>query len=428
MFDDELDQAELNEPADDGFPQRSRNAARSAPSRPIRSPADLLENGKTELTKWLTAAPELADALQQANTVGAGIRLDNNGNAVAKLRVSVDKELTEELVKNNASRARTLPYSLYDSGSFVLNAAGSLPQQITSAYAKAYVRRVAADLKNDERTQLDETAFRRLIDAVELAAADVESAVALSQPGEQPQPIYSNEFVALRVTSAQAFVEHAREAMRLWNSASRSAKGETKLVFDVEETKVGELPATLYSLDVGTLDGGVVIPEIRQIMEQLFGPGGKLRLWIVPIDDKTVLLASATPDQMIGITKVLAQKKPVSWDSGDLAEANALLPAESDWRAAVDPHRYFDWKRRESTAVIGVPVIGGPLVRDFPAAPPIAVAGGLREGEVWLEAAALAPTLKSAATYLTRSPVRGRIQLRVQPPAVRPAPVPNPQP
>ena len=155
--------------------------------------------------------------------------------------------------------------------------------------------------------------------------------------------------------------------MRLWNSASRSAKGETKLVFDVEETKVGELPATLYSLDVGALDGGVVIPEIRQIMEQLFGPGGKLRLWIVSIDDKTVLLASATPDQMTGITKVLAQKKPVSWDSGDLAEVNALLPAESDWRASVDPHRYFDWKRRESTAVIGVPVIGGPLVRDFPA-------------------------------------------------------------
>ena len=109
MFDDELDQAELNEPADDGFPQRSRNAARSAPSRPIRSPADLFENGKTELTKWLAAAPELADVLQQANTVGAGIRLDNNGHAVAKLRLSVDKELTEELVKNNASRAERYP-------------------------------------------------------------------------------------------------------------------------------------------------------------------------------------------------------------------------------------------------------------------------------------------------------------------------------
>ena len=70
---------------------------------------------------------------------------------------------------------------------------------------------------------------------------------------------------------------------------------------------------------------------------------------------------------------------------------NALLPAESDWRAFVDPHRYNDWVRRESMAMIGVPIIGGPMVRDFPTSPAVGIAGGIQDGEVWIDAAVPAP-------------------------------------
>ena len=40
--------------------------------------------------------------------------------------------------------------------------------------------------------------------------------------------------------------------------------------------------------------------------------------------------------------------------------------------------------------MIGVPVVGGPLVLDFPTSPPLALAGGIRDGEMWLDGAALA--------------------------------------
>jgi hypothetical protein len=309
------------------------------------------------------------------------------------------------------------PPALQESGGFVLSAAGHFPPQIASTYAEAYVRRVAADLQNEEGTEFDDTALKRLLDAVKKAASEVRSVVVLSQPGEKPQPVYSNEFLAVRVGSSSQFAEQAREAMRLWNSASRGAKGETKLVFDVEETKVGERNATLYSLDVASLDGGAAVPEVRQIMEQMFGPGGKLRLWIVPLDETTVLMASATPEQVAEVVKVAKQKKPIAWSEGELTEVARMLPGEADWRGFVDLHQYFEWKRRESTAMIGVPVIGGPMVRDFPSAPPVAVAGGIREGEVWADVAVLAPTLRSADTFLTRGAGRGRIQIRVQPPA-----------
>ena len=357
--------------------------------------------------------PELSNAMQQANVVGCGLRVDTSGNALVSARIGTYVEATKQLVADQAVNS-DLPPSLYESGGFVLGGAGHLPIPILAAYIKGYARGLIADLKTEERTVLDETTVKRMLEAADRAAAEIRTAYLLSQPGEDQQPVYSNSFIAVRVESAKTFVGHAQEVMRLWNSANRDAKGETKLVFDVEDTKLGERTATQYSLDMAALAGGLVLPEIRQSMEKLFGPGGKLRLWIVPIDDNTVLLAEATPDQMTAVLNVYDKKRKIDWNRGELSETNALLPAESDWRVFIDPHRYFDWQRREMATVAGVPIIGGALVRDFPASPPIGIAGGFREGELWLEAAALAPTVKNADAYFNRNRSRFSIQLRAR--------------
>jgi hypothetical protein len=202
--------------------------------------------------------------------------------------------------------------------------------------------------------------------------------------------------------------------MRLWNKANRDADGETKLIFSTEDTKFGERAAKQYMLDFATMLGGPALPEIRQAMEKLFGPGGKLRLWVVPVDDHTVLLAQGTLEQVAVALKLYDRKQPIDWNRGELSKCNRLLPVESDWRVFFDPHRYFDWERRQAMAVTGVPVIGGPLVRPFRDCPPVGIAGGFRDEELWIDAVALAPTLKSAYDYLTPAKPRPEVQLRIQ--------------
>jgi hypothetical protein len=419
---EDAESAEANGPK--VAPNQYQNRRVYGPARGINF-TELFESAKSEFQKWLAAMPELAGAMHQANVIGCGLRVDASGNAVTSVRVGLYDEATKGLV-NDAAAPAPLPLSLNEGGGFVMNGAGRVPTPILTTYAKAYARYAAADLKTEERTELDETSFQRLLDAIEPAAADVRSIVLLSQPGEAQEPVYTNNFVAIHVDSATEAIDHAKEVMRLWNSANRDAKGETKLVFDVEETKLGERTATQYSLDMMTLEGGIVVPEVRQAMEKLFGPGGKMRLWIVPTDDHTLLLAAATQDQVTAVLKVMDKKQPIDWKRGELGESNALLPAEADWRIFIDGHRYFDWQGREKAAVIGVPVIGGPLVRDFPASPPVGIAGGFREGELWLEVATLGPTLKSADIFLNRNRSRAAFQLRAR--AVAPAPVPAPAP
>jgi hypothetical protein len=123
--------------------------------------------------------------------------------------------------------------------------------------------------------------------------------------------------------------------------------------------------------------------------------------------------------------KLLERKQPTDWQGSDFSAASLLTASEGNWQVFIDAHRYNDWVRRESMAMIGVPVVGGPLVFDFPASPPLALAAGVRDGEIWLDGAALAATIRSADMYWLRSRTRNALQMRgriIMPnrPAVKP--------
>ena len=59
-------------------------------------------------------------------------------------------------------------------------------------------------------------------------------------------------------------------------------------------------------------------------------------------------------------------------------------------------------------AIVGVPVIGGPLVKEFPETPPIGGAGGVREHELWIDVGVPVETISGAGTYLQKLRARGR--------------------
>jgi hypothetical protein len=406
----------VDESSDDVFgganpPARQRAIAAARANRgPSHGIAGILD----EYHQWTAASPAIAHTIEQANMVGCGLRInldDKNGNSAnVGLRVAFNDGFEVAPIDAKAG----VPNSLFGEGRFAVAFAGQLPKSVIETLACGYLQKAAADLKREEHTELDEESLQQLNEAVEQAAGEVLSVIALSQPGDSSPPVYTNDFAAVRVASSADFVARIAEVARLWNKANRDADGETKLILATEETKIGERAARQYTLDFATMLGTPAVPEIRQSMEKLFGPGGKLRLWVVPTDDHTVLLAQALPEQVTAALKLFDRKQPIDWNRGELSKCNRLLPAEADWRAFFDPHRYFDWERRQALVVTGVPVIGGPLVKPFRDCPPVGVAGGFRDQELWIDAVALAPTLKGAYDYMTPTKPRPEVQLRIQ--------------
>jgi hypothetical protein len=379
-----------------------------------RRTAGLGANLLTEFHKWLSASPALAKSIEQATAVGCAIRVESadagGQNLLAGLRVKFEDSV--EIERPDAKI--DFPPAISDEAFSVLSAA-RLPPRVAAAFATAYVQRVAADLKAEEHTELDEESLTQLSEALDQAARDVRSVGLLWKAGDASQPVYSNDFIALRVSSAQDFTKHAAEVMQLWNKANRDADGETKMVFDLEETKVADHAASLYSLDVASTVGPPpVMPDVRRVMEKLFGEGGKMRIWIVTIDDKTVLLAMATQEQVKAAIASMLHNQPINWNANGMAECNRLLPEKADARLFIDPHRYVEWLGHQAMGMTGVPVIGGPIVRPLRDSPAAGVAASLHDQELWVDAAVPAATAKALYSYVLASTIRPEIRVRIQ--------------
>jgi hypothetical protein len=354
---------------------------------------------QASIRRWVAASPQITHAVLRARLAGCAWRLDDSLNLCGSLRISGIDERWRNA--GAAADAGGLPAALYKDGGFVLHGAGKLPPPVVSIAAGAYVARLLDELKSKERMVLPRATVAQFQQAVERASAGIHSAVILTQPGGQESGVYTNDFLLVGADPARAFTDNAKDVMRLWNTMNREAQAETRLIFDVEEVKIGHRTATQYSLDIAAADGAPELPEIRQAMELLFGPGGKLRLWIVPVDQRSVLLAAATPEQLAAALETIDRKQPVGWDSQPIADVNRLLPREADWRVFFSPHQHNAWRRREMNAITG-PVIGGPIVNEFPPAPPVGLAAAVRDGELRIDTAIPAQTLLSARLYLKR--------------------------
>jgi hypothetical protein len=369
---------------------------------------DMISKLQKSIIRWRTYAPKFSSWTMRLGAIVCGLRIDADDHAHIEVRTSWSHGATplDLAVKNDAERRGAglgLPASMADDGEFIFQSAGTWPSALTAAAASSYVRFLVEDLKTQERIRFPERMLVRLRSAVEKAAAEVTSAAVLTLPGDKQEGVYTNRFAAVRVESANKFVELVGEAMRLWNQMNRDAEGGPRLVFDVADVPVGGSTAVQYSLDLAAADNAPALPEIRQAMEKLFGPGGKLTLFLAKVDDRTALLAAATPDQLAMMLDRLDRKRPIDWTAPQLAAANHLLPDEAAWRAFFSPHGYTTWAARQMDAIVGAPVIGGPLVKEFPATPPIGVAGGIRGEELWLDIAVPLETIRGAAEYLQKT-------------------------
>jgi hypothetical protein len=363
------------------------------PNNPLNAPV------RAAIHQWIVRIPDVRNLVAHAPAVGAAAQIDDAGNARISIRLRPADDMEARPLPQYAATS-PLPPALFEKGEFILTGAGQFPLDLRKSLAVVHCRTMLDELKSSERIKIDPELATLFENDYISAHAQIESWSVIRTPATLKTGVSNNNYLAVRVASAKQFMQQVDDAMDRWNNMLRAAESETRYVFDIEETKLGDRVATQYVLDVAGAGGLPPIPEMRQIMERFFGPGGKLRLWLVPVDDQTVLLATATQEQVIAILQVLDRKQPVDWTRPELATANKLLPEKPDWKLFLSPRGYFDWKRLQNEAMIaGVPVIGGKPAKNFAASPPVAFSGHTRPDEIQFDAAAPADTLKAAGKF-----------------------------
>jgi hypothetical protein len=356
--------------------------------------SDLWSQLRRQFRAQLRELPQLARWAAEAETIACGIHVDDDGNALAGIRIAVQSDWPVATPRGAATTSAEPP-TLLESGDYIVSATARLHGTFAVAAAGAHARQIAEELKNEYHVAMDEEVADRFQKAVENAMVEATAAAVLTRPGDKPDGTYSNAFLALRVTDASVFADRFGDVMRLWNQMNKSDQDESQLVFEKETVQVAGRAATMYSLDMVEAFGAAAIPEVRPSMERLFGPGGKLRLILLTADKHTVLVAVATENQATPLVDVLSHNELTKWDE----RINRLLPGDADWRVMINPQGHTRWLKRQMEAMLGT-VIGAPLVRQFGPSPPIGAAGGFKPNEIWADAAIPADTIRATGEYL----------------------------
>jgi hypothetical protein len=343
------------------------------------------------IRQWIRSVvaerPELADWAVKIEGGACGVRFAPNGDTVVGVKLAI---------ADDAAAQTTLadPLPIYSGGEFVLTGSGSVsPQWVIPAVAP-YVRQVANELANEYATPVDEQNVVKFRQAVEQAIAEIRSFAVLTRPGVAADAVFSNNFLVLRVASADEFLALVAQSVECWNEMLGDPQSALKLAFKSKSISVTGHDGTEYSVDIVAAINEPATPA----MNKLFGPESLFRLQSVKIDPTTVLLTCATEVQIAQIIAEMNKKLEPASDRSELRDTAILLDQSHDWHLFFSPHGYTAWMKRQMDAVLG-PVIGGPVVPQFPKSPPLGIAGGVDGQVLWIEAAAPIETIRSAATF-----------------------------
>lgn len=356
---------------------------------------------RNTIRRWVRETPKFMLWAMHTDAIACGVRLDETGSAVVGGRWLWRDGPGITLSAARADAAPAPMPRLAPDSDFIAVGAGVFPREITVEGASMYARWLVRGLEHDSRARLDDVASKQFVMAMRAAAEEVESLSVLTRPGAETDGVYTNSFLAARVSSSEAFIERAQEVMRTWNELNVDLEGEMKLVFDSKSLEIAGRNATEYSIDMANAVGTPALPEVRQAMEKLFGPEGKMRLVICPIDAHSVLMATGTPDQAKTMLATLTEAPSASGEWPGIGPTSQLLPAQSSWQMFVSPHGYTSWLRRQMDAVLG-PVLGGPIIKAFPASPPVGIVGGFADHQAWVDVALPNDTIRAAADYLRK--------------------------
>jgi hypothetical protein len=137
---------------------------------------------------------------------------------------------------------------------------------------------------------LTDEQIERLIDLSIKSLERVKSMSMSFGVGDLSQSLYSNMAFAMEVDDARAYMKEYRASMEEMLKIGKET-GHPFLAYDVQDVTIGDKPALKVTIDMSAANMMGAAPEeqAEKMMEMMFGPGGKLSVFLAAADDDTVV-------------------------------------------------------------------------------------------------------------------------------------------
>ncbi|MEM8864893.1 MAG: hypothetical protein AAGF31_05035 [Planctomycetota bacterium] len=217
------------------------------------------------------------------------------------------------------------------------------------------------------------------------------SLIARTQPTDQ-SPLLANQAILLKLDDRSAFEAAAAEAILRWNAVVAGADAQMQIAFDTKRYEHRGRPLLEFSVDMIDAINVGVSPEIRTLMQRLFGEDSRYAWRLLPIGESHALFADLPLEDAIELCDQL--------EGVDAAVAEEQAPTIDRWQAEVYLDRFLAWQSQVLEVTQGR-VLGGRRSRTMASSPPLQIDATADASQLKVQATLQPQTLQAMAGYLS---------------------------
>jgi len=336
-------------------------------------------------------------AEKEIDVVGVAARVDKQGavHLTKRARFTKDSAFSASLAKLRPIEKG--PLAGLPAGGFVLAGGGPWSDSLTGgmlAFQSELMKksfRMAYGLDEKQAEQLAKKALE--------TPKGIRTISMMVGPGQPGESLLGDVLVLYNVDNAPKFLAEYEKYCLAMSQPGKDADPAAKKLFSVKKTEIGGRPALENEMAIPLPPRAAEVPGFEEKMGKLLGPGGKLKTLLVAVDEHTVAL-SFTGRAPLVMRAIAALKRPADSLAADpdIAKTAAMLPAGAQWVGYFNPSGAVAFAKSIVDAMFDE---GGfkPSIPDFPASPPIGIAGKATPGELQIETVVPTAVLDAIGKY-----------------------------
>ena len=383
---------------------------------------NVVANSGAPNAKMATQGFEVYDLLlksadKEVSQFGLGMRVDNDGGLHIDSRTLFVAGGTWTAAARDLKAPEGMRLSCLPAGSYLMAFDGAMPKSFSKSFLNMSVDMINNLSKASGGKELTEDQIKQMNDLMEKSMAGMRS---MSMVMGVPKPggsFYGNMVGVLKVDNSKEYMANYQKSIE----GIRDFMKQNNIAFpfpqEVEKTKIDDVDGLKMSMDMSKMFAQMPNnPASKQMLQMMFGPEGKLNVYVVPIDETTIALSYVTPDNIARIKAACKNPGTSLGADADIAQTAKLLPAGAQWIAYLSPKGFVDFVGSFMMGMAGGAGGAMPMIPPFPQTPPIGI--GVESSAKGLDAAIVIPggALKGVATYIQQMQhmmaPRGQPQIR----------------
>jgi hypothetical protein len=203
---------------------------------------------------------------------------------------------------------------------------------------------------------------------------------------------------SMRVDDARKYMADYEKQIAAMNEIIKDSKSPIMSPMQVEKIDVDGTPGFKIEMKMPEMPGMENVPNFADVMENLFGPGGKMRIFLVPADEHTVVAAYTSRASLARCVRAVKEAGTALAADPGVAKTAALLPAGAPVVAYWSPQGTIAFANQ--AIALFAPAEERFELPAFPETPPVGMAGTFSAAEIQWHVVIPAEVLKAVGKYV----------------------------